>query len=186
MSGTTTNYAIPYPTGTDTPCSLDDTLSDAADAICAMLATVGAVVDHAVDRPVVKVSAGAGQTIALGVAGAYSTWTSVDIDTLGIVDLVAEDQALAFPVGYDGVYLTGLQVNAPGVNAGGPVVYVRTLDNRHTTGDETGSSGTIGAAVCVMERDYSNFIDTMTLSTSGAATSVSPTHAELYMISISD
>lgn len=144
MTAYTTNYAIPYPTGTDTPCSLDDTLIAAAEAIGAALETIEVVVGYVSAPPAVRVSRSSAVTV---LSGAQVPFTSVDFDREGVADLTKDDLSIPLSA-VSGIYLRGAEYACVGTGTPGTefTVSLTPIDFSTGTSDQSArDSGTLAA-----------------------------------------
>lgn len=180
MTAYTPNYAIPYPTGTDTPCSLDDTLVAAADVIGAALAALEVTVRYMFAPPAVRVSRSTAVTVLNGLQVPF---TSVDFDRYGVADLAKDDLSVPFAT-IDGVYLRGGNMVCVGTGTPGTEFTVSLTPGLpdHSARD----SGTVAATGTTILDDQSLTEPlTETVAVSGAVVSSSVTSASMWAIRMS-
>ena len=173
MTAYTTNYAIPYPTGTDTPCSLDDALIAAADAIGAALAALEVTVGNMFEPPAVRVSRSSAVTV---LNGAQIPFTAVDFDRYGVADLTEDDLSVPFAT-IPGIYLRGADFVCVGTGTPGTEFTVNLTPTALTgTSDQSArDSGTLAASgTAILEDPGTTEPMTEKISVSvGASSSVS-------------
>lgn len=141
MTGTTANFAIPYPVSTDPLCSLADTLSDAGDAICSMLTSLQASVDFIVNRAAVKISSVTTQALLMGTYTPRAAFDTVDFDTVGTTDLSVTPTGFVYPEGYDGTWFTCVGSLKVASGSGGNAIIINTIDGNYSVMDLNGSLG---------------------------------------------
>lgn len=180
MTAYTPNYAIPYPTGTDTPCSLDDTLVAAAEVIGAALAALESTVQYMYAPPAVRVSRSTAVTV---LNGDEVPFTSVDFDRYGVADLAKDDMSVPFAT-IDGIYLRG--GNMICVGTGTPGIEFTLSLTPGSPDHSARDSGTLAATGTAILDDL-NLTEplTETISISGGVVSSSVTSASMWAIRMS-
>jgi hypothetical protein len=103
MAGTTTNYALPYPTGTDQPCDGWQFIQDLAEAIAPRLDSFDTDQQRFEVVPFARLSNSVPVTQNL-LTGALP-WDTIDIDVTGMVDLGYDFEAIHAPAA--GLWMVG-------------------------------------------------------------------------------
>lgn len=184
MTGYTTNYTIPYPTGTDDPCSLSDNLVAAAEVIGAALAALDVTVGYMFEPPAVRVSRSTAATV---LNGAEVPFTSVDFDRYGVADLAADDISVPFAT-IPGIYLRGGDFVCTGTGTPGTEFTVSlTPTSLTSTSDQSArDSGTLAASGTAILDDPGTAVPmTEKISVSIAVASSSVTSASMWAIRMS-
>lgn len=113
MTAYTANVAIPYPTSTDSPCSISTIMGGAADVIETALGAVESVISQVSTKETWRVSLST-QTVIPN--DSEVPFVSVDFDTTGTIDLSADPYTVKLKTG--GVWCAGSWWSILGVSSG--------------------------------------------------------------------
>lgn len=145
MTALTTNLDIVYPTSTDAPCSLDDTISAAILTIDRVMSTISGEVDLTARRPCLILHS-FDVTVQTYGSNEPIPWQAVIYSDGFPIDLVRDSSSFYSPV--DGAYLGGGRLEVAGTGVAGTEIYLSPNWTYATSQGCRDSSGVGNTAMC--------------------------------------